>query len=99
MKGINYGRFISVYQSQDGGMYYNLILITVSLHLHVKMLTLLTPIGQYSALGFRYLMKCVVICGFLIVDLVFNRLAKGSNGLHRLDSKSKYNIRSISFYV
>ena len=23
MKGINYGRFISVYQSQDGGMYYN----------------------------------------------------------------------------
>ena len=24
MKGINYGRFISVYQSQDGGMYYNI---------------------------------------------------------------------------
>ena len=23
MKGINYCRFISVYQSQDGGMYYN----------------------------------------------------------------------------
>ena len=23
MKGINYGRFISVYQSQDGDMYYN----------------------------------------------------------------------------
>ncbi len=25
MKGINYGRFISVYQSQDGDMYYNKI--------------------------------------------------------------------------
>ena len=27
MKGINYGRFISVYQSQDGDMYYNNVLV------------------------------------------------------------------------